>query len=523
MHPVGSRSPMDHSRWSRQPPISKPRTTITKVVFTASPSTPSQENSTRDQKQIMAQPAEQAPLLAERFASHALDTRFEDLTADAIAQAKVFILDTIGVGIAGSSAFGADKVIQAGAAWGVGAEATIWGRSQHVPAGVAALVNGYQVHCQEYDCVHEGAVLHPLATALPAAMAYAERAGGVSGRELITAVAVGVNISAGLGIASRSAMRFFRPATAGGFGATAAVGRLMGLSQESLVQAFGLQYAQTSGTLQPHVEGSTSLPLQVGLNSRAALQSCDWASVGLPGPRDVFEGPYGYLPLFEGPDPWDLTATYTCLEGKRWLVSELSHKPYPAGRATHGGVEGLQVLMKNNDGSVVKPDEVDSVVITGPPVTARLCARLDLPDPSPNYARLCMSYIAAKVLLNGLVDLAHYRGTELTDPPTHNLAKRIHMHSDGQADPNALVPVSIKMGLVGGEVRRWKCDQMLASPSRRLTREQHLTKFRRCWEFSAEPLPETARDSLISMVDDLENVTDVKEVTRLLAPPIEAV
>ncbi|KAI1880798.1 hypothetical protein JX265_001038 [Neoarthrinium moseri] len=467
----------------------------------------------------MAELTAPAPLLAEAFANHALNTRFEDLTPDAVAQAKVFILDTFGVGIAGSSAFGAEAVIQAGASWGNGNEASLWGRRQRVPATLAALVNGYQVHCQEYDCVHEGAVLHPLATTLPAVIALAERAGGISGKDLITAVAVGVNISAGLGIASKSAMRFFRPATAGGFGATAAVGRLLGLSHESLVQAFGLQYAQTSGTLQPHVEGSAALPLQVGLNSRAALQSCDWVSAGLPGPRDVFEGPYGYLPLFEGPDRWDLSGTYDCLAGRRWLVSELSHKPYPAGRATHGGVEGLQVLMKKTDGSTLKPDDIKSVTITGPPVTARLCARPDLPDPTPNYARLCMSYIAAKVLLNGFVDLAHYRGKELTDPATHNLAKRIKMLSDGQADPNALVPISVELCSVDGEIKTWRCDQMLASPSRRLTREQHLAKFRRCWEFAAEPLPEASREALIKLVDDLENVDNIKRLTTLLSPP----
>jgi 2-methylcitrate dehydratase PrpD len=280
-------------------------------------------------------------LLAEQFATHALNTHFEDLTRDAIGQAKVFILDTFGVGIAGSSAYGADKLVQVAKSNGPSQEATVWGRSQQLPASMAALVNGYQVHCQEYDCVHEGAVLHPLATALTAAIAFAEKTGGISGKDLITAIAVGVNVSAGLGIASKSAMTFFRPATAGGFGATAAVGRLMGLSHESLVQAFGLQYAQTSGTLQPHVEGSTSLPLQVGLNGRAAIQACDLAQAGFPGPRDIFEGPYGYFKLFEGPAPWNLTATYDCLAGKRWLISELSHKPWPAGRATHAGIEGF--------------------------------------------------------------------------------------------------------------------------------------------------------------------------------------
>ncbi|KAF1999157.1 MmgE/PrpD [Amniculicola lignicola CBS 123094] len=466
----------------------------------------------------MAGSTNETLLLAERFASHALDTQYEDLTEDAVEQAKVFILDTFGVGIAGSSAYGADKVRQVGAANGAGNEASVWGTSQRLPVGMAALANGYQVHCQEYDCVHEGAVLHPLATTLSAVMAYAQKTGGVSGKDLITAVAVGVNISAGLGIASKSAMTFFRPATAGGFGATGALGRLMGLSHEYLVQAFGLQYAQTSGTLQPHVEGSTSLPLQVGLNSRAAVQSCYLAQAGFPGPRDVFEGPYGYFRLFEGPTLWDLSATYHCLSGKRWLISELSHKPYPAGRATHGGIEGIQVLMKKADGSIMKPEEVKRITITGPPVTARLCARPDIPDPSPNYARLCMSYVASKVVLNGFVDLAHYRGGELKDPATHELAKRIRMLSDGQEDPNALVPVSVEMETTGGEVKSWKCDQMLASPSRRLSREQHMTKFRRCWEFAAETLSDSARDELIEMIDGLEDVVDVRVLGELIVP-----
>lgn len=455
-------------------------------------------------------------LLSERFASHALSTRYEDLSEDAIQQAKVFILDTIGVGISGSSAFGADKLLQVTSSNVGASEATVWGTGVKTSAATAALVNGYQIHCQEYDCVHEGAVLHPMATTLPAALAFAESKGGVNGKDLITAVAIGVNISAGLGIASRSGLTFFRPATAGGFGATCAVGRLMGLSHEQLVHALGLQYAQTSGTLQPHVEGSTSLPMQVGVNTRAAILSCELARAGFPGPRDVFEGPYGYFRLFEAPNKWDLTDTEQCLAGKRWLISELSHKPYPAGRATHAGVEGLQLLRRNTDGSNLHPDDVKTVVITGPPVTARLCARPDLPNPSPNYARLCMPYVGAKILLNGFVDLAHYRGAELTDKATHELAQRVKMVSDGRDDPNALVPISVELETRQGEKRRWNCEQMLASPSRRLTRDQHLTKFRRCWEFAAQELSDEARDKLIKTVDNLEHVLDVRLLCSLV-------
>jgi 2-methylcitrate dehydratase PrpD len=70
------------------------------------------------------------PVASERFARHALGTRYEDLSDDAVLQAKTFILDTIGVGIAGSSAAGADELSQFSAGWGEGAEACVWGAPQ---------------------------------------------------------------------------------------------------------------------------------------------------------------------------------------------------------------------------------------------------------------------------------------------------------------------------------------------------------------------------------------------------------
>lgn len=447
-------------------------------------------------------------IASERFARHVLSARFEDLSADAILQAKTFILDTIGVGIAGSTAAGADELARVSAGWGEGNDAVVWGRRKRVPAATAAFLNGFQAHCQEYDCVHEKAVLHPMATLLPAAIACAERSGGVSGRELIVAVAVGIDVAISLGVAAREGLKFFRPATSGGFGATATVARLLKFDVETLCNAFGIQYGQTSGTMQSHVEGSIVLPMQIGFNGRAALTACDIAATGLPGPRDVFEGQFGYLRLFEG--SWDLQPAFESL-GKTWRVAELSHKPYPSGRATHGGVEGIMALREQRPFTV---DEVVSVQVIGPPLIKRLCGRPDIPAPNANYARLCMPFVGAKVLLHGKIDLAHYRGAELTDAATHEVAKRITMEADGNPDPNALVPQQIVVTLKDGTALRWSCDTMLANPVRRLTREQHLAKFRRCIEFAEQPLRAGAGDTLVDLVDRLEQLTDVRELTE---------
>jgi 2-methylcitrate dehydratase PrpD len=258
------------------------------------------------------------------------------------------------------------------------------------------------------------------------------------------------------------------------------------------------------------VEGSIVLPMQVGFNGRAALQSCDFAAAGLAGPRDVFEGPFGYMRLFEG--TWDLAPTWGSL-GTRWMISELSHKPFPAGRATHGGIEGIMALRAQH---AFAADDVKSVRVIGPPLIKRLCGRPAVPAPTPNYARLCMPFVGAKVLLHGKLDLAHYTEGALADSKTYALAQRITMEADDNPDPNALAPQEVIIALNDGRELRWRCDVMLANPARRLTPEQHLAKFRRCLAFAAEPVRPGAADTLIELVDRLETVEDMGELIEPL-------
>jgi 2-methylcitrate dehydratase PrpD len=263
--------------------------------------------------------------------------------------------------------------------------------------------------------------------------------------------------------------------------------------------------------MQPHLEGSPILPMQVALNARAALTACELAALDLLPPRDVFEGPFGYLALFES--SWEIAPLLDEL-GHRWRIAEFSHKPYPAGRATHGGIEGVTAL---RDQAGFAPNEVMEVRISAPPLIVRLVGRPDLPAPEPSYARLCMAYVVAKVLLHGTLDPTHFRGAALADPPTHALAARVRTETDANPDPNALAPQSVTVRLAGGRNLQWHCASMLASPSRPLDRAAHLDKFRRCWQFAAEPLPPDNRQRLIDLVDRLETVADLRELTRKLA------
>ena len=206
---------------------------------------------------------------------------------------KVFILDSLGVGIDGASAPHADARAPSPHAGAIARTCRCGGSAARLPAAGGVFPNAWQMHNQEFDCLHECAVVHAMASVLPAALAVAETCGRISGQALIVAVDVGCDIAATLGLASRGGMRFCHPTTAGGFDAVAAAGRLLDLDQAALERAFAFQLAQASGTMQAHQEGGPMLPMQVALNARAALTACELAVIGLTPPREVFVGPFG--------------------------------------------------------------------------------------------------------------------------------------------------------------------------------------------------------------------------------------
>jgi aconitate decarboxylase len=446
-----------------------------------------------------------------RFASHVLETRYDNLPAHALAATKTFILDSFGVAVVGSAGPWVAELIETQARSGQGSDARVWVRGTQLPAPAAAFVNGYQIHNCEFDCVHEAAVVHPMAVLLAATTAHAERAKMISGRDFLTAIAVGVDVAAGLGLASRAPMRFFRPATAGAFAATAAIGRLMGFDVPTLVHAFAITHGQLCGTMQAHAEGSPLLAMQIGFNARNAVLACDLAAAGITGPQNVLEGRFGYYPLFEG--ACDLGPVLDGL-GKVWRITEVAHKPFPCGRASHGVVDGVLQLKRQHSFAARELAKIDCLV---PPLTHRLVGRPARPDMAASYARLCAPYAIACALLNDTVDIADFGPKSLADQRRLALAARALLRTDDNPDQNALAPVRVAVTLENGTSHEIRVDEVYGSPARPMTRDAHLAKFRRNWGSGAAlALAEAGGDALAAQVDALESLADVTELVDLL-------
>ena len=447
--------------------------------------------------------------LLDRLTGLAVETAFSDLPPAAVSASQTFLLDSLAVGVAGRTGPWREETLRLALAWGHGGTARILGDGLSVPPATAAFVNAWQMHCLEFDCVHEGAVAHVMSAVVPAALAECEQR-AVDGQRLLLALTIGVEVAAVLGVAANAPLRFFRPATVGAFGAAIAVGVLRGFDATDIRRCFGHALGQVAGTMQAHEEGKPTLPLQLGAAARAGLVAADLAQAGVPAPADALEGRYGYLSLFEASSDAKGVASQI---GQPWRVTELSHKPYPSGRATHGGIEATLRLGAQG----VTSGNLRSMRLCAPPLIHQLVIRPARQGMNPNYARLCFPYVGAVALECGRVGLDHFSEQALNQPAPLALAKRFTATLNDASDPAAFVPQTLSAELHDGRCVDVRIDDLLGSPSHPLTSEQQEAKVRTC--LAAVFADASRAQRLIAVAHGLPQATDARTLLDAITDP----
>ncbi len=389
------------------------------------------------------------------------------------ADALCLLADTLAVGAAGAASLEAKLVLNSVQGWDGAGHSRLLLHGQYSSAAHAAFFNGFSIHCLEWDAVHEPAVVHALSIVTASLLAASDRAGGRDADGFLTALAVGVDIASGLGLSATGPMRFFRPGTAGVIGAALAVARLEGYSRSEIADIIGLAYSFAGGTMQAHVEASIALPLQIAKAAQAAIQAVDMVGSGLTGPHDVLEGPFGYSALIE---PLDL-ARYTAELGKVWRISEVSIKPFPSGRASHGALGAVSDLLTDK---AFDPAQVVGATLHAPPLIHRLVGRPWKADMTPAYARLCLPFLLPMMLRDGQIDPGKFDAAGLADPEIAALAGKVDVVLDGNPDGNALAPQKLILHLAGGTSIERTIAANLGSPKAPMSAQQSAQKYDLC-------------------------------------------
>lgn len=425
---------------------------------------------------------------------------FANLPGDAVAHAKTFLADTLAVGVAGSGQPGARSVM---AALASGGRCGVLGRpGLHFSPYDAALLNGFQIHCLEWDGLHEHSVVIALCVTTAALISEVQsrtRTNPVSGEQLITAFVTGIETAVFFGSAAATGPRFFRPSTAGLMGAAMAIGRTRGYSHGQMMDLLGLAYSQVGGTMQAHWEGSEALAMQIGFAARAALTAADLVQAGLSGPHDVIDGKFGYFTLIETTD--SLEAVFARW-GAPWKVTELAHKPFPAGRATQAA---LTAIMDIKTETTFGMDDVETLTVHVPPLINLLVGRPFRADMSAEYARLCMQFVAPQMIEHGLIDPRRFVAKQFRSEAARRHAAKVHVVLDGNPDPNALAPQTIELTLKDGRTFSRHVAIPYGSPGNALERDAQLQKARFCFELGGLDRSVEALFDAAANLDGLED------------------
>jgi len=451
--------------------------------------------------------------IVQRFAENMVKTDFNDISSDVMEITKIFILDTFGTALAGSSAPGSKGVVEMLKAQGGSKDAHIWTYGYEVPLESAAFINSVMAHARDFDDTHDRAIVHANTSVLPAAFSLAEQR-NKSGRELLTAVALGVDFSCRIGLAAPSLSGWIHSSTLAYFASTLASCKVAGFDADKTINALGIVYSQVAGNTQCLVEGSLTKRMQPAFGAKGGVFACLLAEAGITGPKKILEGKYGFFNLYQGGNYNRDTLIKDIgrhLEGKN-----LSMKPYPCCRATHAALDITLKIVNEQD---IDPENIESIIFNVTPLIYDLVGKPFKIGTNPQVdAQFSIPYTTATAITRKDISLKDFENSVIINSPALELTKRIQVIADSDGvDPKALVPVTINMKMKNGKVISRQANAIKGSPEDPMSMQECFEKFKKCNEYSEKPLKEKKLNDLIELIMNMENLKNVSKLGALLS------
>ncbi len=458
------------------------------------------------------------------LADFASSTRFEDLPAEAIAAAKDHLLHTVGTMLGGSSAEGCNLVVDLMGEWGGSRQSHIAVYGDKVSVHNAVLANSTMAHALDF-CDNDDRIAYKSSVCVvPVGLAVSEAAGGITGRELLTAICVGTDVGLRMGLSILPKYHHAQARNLGIFASAAAAGNLLGLKTGQMLDAFGLGacHLVTIGA----EKGSLSLTKRLGpgFASQAGVLSAYLAKKGYTSNHGVIAGPYGYFQTHHGREG-DLEGLVADL-GKVYEITRVGPKPYPCCRFTHASIDAALRLAKEND---IHPDSVAGV-------TVYLCPRdhrsvggstsdsleIKRHPRKPVDAQFSVPWTVAAALVKRDVFIPAFTDAGIRDPETLALAGKVNTVVLPELDqgPRVIKPAIVEIKTNSGKVYSLRVDFPSGSPENPVSFKTLRQNFRRAASFAARPFTGPQIEKIIETVDHLETNQKAGDLGELLIPPL---
>jgi 2-methylcitrate dehydratase PrpD len=322
-----------------------------------------------------AMPAEPAPStdappdVTRTLAAYVLKSSAGDLPAAVRAEACRTLVNWAGCTVGGSRHETVDIAVRALGPFSGPQQASLLGRRERLDILHAALINGISSHVLDFDDTHLKTVIHPAGPVASALLALAETR-PTSGRDFLHALVLGAEVECRIGNAVYPAhydRGWHITGTTGVFGAAAACGRLLGLSEQQMRWALGLAAVQPVGLRE--MFGSMTKSFHPGRAAQNGLTAALLAKQNFTSSETGIEGATGWAHVLS------TSCDYTQITqgfGEHYEISLNTYKPFACGIVLHPSIDACLQLRKAH---ALTPDAIERIDLSVHPLVLELTGK----------------------------------------------------------------------------------------------------------------------------------------------------
>lgn len=364
-------------------------------------------------QQRAAQPSDVTRALARWLVS----ARPDDLPEAVRKEARRTVVNYVGCAVGGSPHQTLDIGVATLVPFGGPAQASVLGRSERTDIFTAALLNGMSSHVLDYDDTHLKTVIHPGGPVLSAILALAEYQ-PVSGRDFLHAMVLGVEAECRIGNAvypDHYDRGWHITGTAGPFGAAAAAGKLLGLTEQQMVWALGIAAAQPVGLRE--MFGTMTKSLHPGRAAQNGLLAALLASRGFTSTDVGLEGKSGWANVLSTKQDW---AEITGGLGDRYEILLNTYKPFPCGIVLHPTIDACLQLRAEHG---LAAGDIERIDLSVHPLVLELTGKK---TPQTGLeGKFSVYFTAAIAIVAGAVGVRQFSDETVRDPVVVALRDRV--------------------------------------------------------------------------------------------------
>lgn len=443
------------------------------------------------------------------MAEFVTQTQYEYLPSEVIKQAKICILDLVGVALAAGNSKLGQMALALAQEMGTAQESSVWGTGEKLSSPAAVFVNAMRGHIMDMDDGHRFGAAHMGVITVPVAMALAEKE-NLTGRELIEAIAIGYEIGIRLGTfinPGHLKRGFHTTATVGVFASAAVAAKILQLSHSQTEHCFSLAGLQSAGLLEALTSGHMGKSFQVGRAAQNGVWAAFAAKLGMEGPERIIEGEDGFLHAYsDGGKEHEVLFSNM---GMPFQILSIYLKTHAACRHIHPALDAIEIVKHQQN---LRAEDVVAVDVETYSVAVKLTGK-NPKEPSAIAAKFSMPLSIGLMFTFGEAGPGVYTdknaGHSLVRSIADSVTIRTSPHRDSMypAERGAMVTIKTLRDTFTLEVKYPKGE-----PENPLEQAEIVNKFK---VNAAQVFQPEETEQLVQSILNLENMK-IRDLAKLL-------